>query len=57
MNYRFIFIKCKFLSLPSRSDKIDYIVQVAKENGVKIEYKPRPFLDKIVGNRPHQVRP
>lgn len=29
---------------------------MARKKGLLVEYKSKGYLDKIVGNRPHQVR-
>eukprot|EP00794_Sanderia_malayensis_P014208 gene14208-15691_t len=35
-------------------NKIDDIISIAEEKNIKVDYKSRDYLDKLVGNRPHQ---
>ena len=38
-----------------RSDKIAFMIDVAKERDLKIDFKEKAYIDKLVGSRPHQV--
>ncbi|XP_065054656.1 rRNA methyltransferase 1, mitochondrial-like [Rhopilema esculentum] len=41
-------------SILSKSDKIAFMIDVAKERDLKVDFKEKAYIDKLVGSRPHQ---